>query len=65
MNSKKTTAAGVLAALSALFQALSAQFDSDPTTIPQWGVAVTAIMFAVGLIFARDNDVSSESAGAK
>ncbi len=64
IQSPKTTAAGVLAALVALATAALHQFDGDPTTPAEWGVAVSAVVMAVGLILSRDNDVSSETAGA-
>ena len=51
--------------MAAIANALSAQFDSDPATNPEWGLVVAAISAAIGLLKARDNDVSSEDAGAK
>jgi len=33
--------------------------------VPSYEVAIAAIITGLGLIFARDNGVSSESAGAK
>lgn len=65
MKSWKTTLAGIGAALVAIGAALEAQFDGDPATAADWGIVITAIIAAVGLWLARDNDVSSERAGAK
>jgi hypothetical protein len=45
--------------------ALSAHFDADSTTVADWGAVLAAIIIGVGLIVARDNDVSSEEAKAK
>lgn len=60
----KTSAAGVGAILTALGTACTYQFDNDPTTSPDWAVVVVAIVAGLGLLFARDNKVSSEQAGA-
>ena len=65
MKSWKTSAAGVGAILVALGSALSATFDADPVTVPDWGALVAAIIAGVGLLAARDNDKSSEEVGAK
>jgi hypothetical protein len=64
-NSWKTSAAGIGAILVALGSALSATFDADPVTVPDWGALVAAIIAGVGLLAARDNDKSSEQVGAK
>lgn len=64
-GSWKTTAAGVFAALGALGSALSAALDSDPATVADWPLVGVAIAAAVGLFVSRDNDVSSEDAGAR
>ena len=65
MNSWKTTAAGVGAILVALGSALTALFDSDPLTVPDWTAVIAALVVGVGLIAARDNSVTSEQSGAK
>lgn len=65
MKSWKTTATGIGAILVAVGGALSATFDTDPATIADWSAVVAAIIAGVGLIFARDNGVSSEEAGVK
>ena len=53
-----------MSALALLFADVSAVLDSDPATLPNWGVTVPALIMAVGLLFARDNDVTSEESGA-
>jgi hypothetical protein len=65
MKSWKTTVAGIGGFLALLGPALAAQFDNDPLTVPQWGLVFAAAIAAWGLIKARDNDVTSEEAGAK
>jgi hypothetical protein len=65
MKSWKTTTAGVLAIVAAIATALSASFDSDPLTVPNWDIVIAATLAGIGLIFARDNSVTSETAGAK
>jgi uncharacterized membrane protein YhiD involved in acid resistance len=64
-KSWKTSAAGIGAILVALGSALSATFDADPVTVPDWGALVAAIIAGVGLLAARDNDKSSEEVGAR
>lgn len=65
MKSWKTTLAGIGTILVPLGAALTAQFDGDPNTVANWGLVVTVAIGAIGLMLARDNDVSSEQAGAK
>jgi hypothetical protein len=64
-KSWKTTIFGTGGLLTLLAVALSAQFDADPTTVPDWGLVVAGVLGAVGMFFARDDNVSSEDAGAK
>lgn len=64
-GSWKTSAAGIGAILVAVGSALTAMFDADPATIPDWGAVVAAVIAGIGLLAARDNNVSSEDAGAK
>jgi protein-S-isoprenylcysteine O-methyltransferase Ste14 len=63
-TSWKTTVTGVLAILAAVATVLKAELDGDVTTLPDWGVAVAAVLAGIGLIAARDNSVTSEQAGA-
>jgi len=64
-SSWRTTAAGVGAIMVAIGAALGAAFDSDVATNVDIAALTAAVMAGLGLIFARDNGVSSESAGAK
>lgn len=51
--------------LVAIGGALSATFDNDPATTADWAAVIAACIAGFGLLFARDNKVSSEKAGAK
>ena len=65
MKSWKTSVAGIATFGVVLCAAVAAHFDGDPLTEANWGVVVAAFIASVGLIMARDHDVSSENAGAK
>lgn len=65
MTSKKTTWAGVLQFLAIVATQVGFLFDADAATNPEWSLIVASFITLVGLLFARDNDVSSEDAGAK
>lgn len=64
-KSWKTTAGGIVAILAPIFSAIKLMTDNDPTTNPDWNAVMAAVAAGVGLLFARDNNVSSEDAGAK
>jgi hypothetical protein len=53
---------GVIACLCNLGMA---ELDDDPKTSPDWGSVVAVVLVAVGAAKARQNNVSSEEAGAK
>jgi len=65
MKSWKTTTAGLAAIIAAIALAISNHFDGDPATVADWTAAITAFTAGVGLILARDNDTTSEEAGAR
>lgn len=64
-GSYKTTVAGIGAILVAGGSLLQAIFDGNPATEPDYAALVAAIVAGLGLVFARDNGVTSEEAGAK
>jgi anti-sigma-K factor RskA len=64
MKSWKTTLAGVAAIVAAVATAVSAQFDNNPATFPDWTLVIGMITAGVGLMFARDDDKTSEQVGA-
>ena len=63
-GSWRTTVLGALAVGGAVITFGKALLDGDPATVPDFD-AVLAAFAGIGLLFARDNKVSSESAGAK
>ena len=65
MTSMKTTLAGICAIVAAVAGALYALIDGNPNTNPDWTLTMGSIMAGIGLIVARDNNVTSEQAGAK
>ena len=64
-GSWKTTTFGAASILAAVSNAVVALTDGIPATNPDWMVVITAITAGIGLIFSRDNNVTSEAAGAK
>lgn len=64
MKSWKTTLAGIAAIVAALATAVSAQFDNNPATVPDWTMVIGMITAGVGLVLARDNDKTSEQVNA-
>ena len=54
MKNRNTTVAGIGAILVAIGSMLTAIFDGDPATLPDYATAVAAVMAGVGLIFAKD-----------
>ena len=65
MKSWRTTVLGVVTGLGIVCTQLVAMLDSDPETVFSLEVLLTGLA-AMGIgYFARDNSVSSETAGAK
>lgn len=64
-GSWKTSGAGIAAILVASGAALKALTDGDPATTVDFAALLAAVIAGVGLIFARDNNKSSEQVGAK
>ena len=54
MNNRNTTVAGIGSILVAVGAVLTAIFDGNPETVPDYATAVAAILAGVGLIFAKD-----------
>lgn len=54
---------GVTSIVVAVGGAVMALIDNDPATNPSWEALGAAIMAGVGLIFARDNGVTSTDLG--
>ena len=64
-SSWKTTLFGTGGLVLVLVNALAAMFDNDPATSPNWALVIAAASPCIGLLFARDNTVTSEQAGLK
>jgi len=64
LKSWKTTVSGVLAFLTLSWANVQTLLDLDPLTNPDYSAWIAAAIALVGLVFARDNDVSSEASGA-
>lgn len=64
MTSWKTTAAGIIA-LVVLLLTTAGTILSDGFGAVDWGTLVPAVMAAIAALFARDNDTTSEAAGAR
>jgi hypothetical protein len=54
MSNRNTTVAGIGSILVAVGAVLTALFDGDPLTVPDYATAVAAILAGVGLIMAKD-----------
>lgn len=65
MKSWRTTVFGAGGLLTVAAGVVNAMFDGDPATNPDWMVVIAAMSTAIGLLFARDDKVTSEQAGAK
>lgn len=65
MKSWKTTTVGILTAIGIIAAQLSYLFDTDPQTVFDLQVVFAALGVAGIGFFARDNNVTSEEAGAK
>lgn len=61
----RTTLFGTGGLVIVLSSAVSAIFDGNPLTNPDYGALAGAVAACLGLLFARDDKVSSEQAGAK
>jgi len=65
-TSWKTTTCAILGILAAGITMIAVPLlDEDPATVAQWGAFGAMLAPLVGLLFARDNDKSSEDVGAK
>lgn len=65
MKSWRTSVAGAITGLVMILPEISSAVDGDPATIADWNIVAAGIGLFVALFSARDNKVSSETAGAK
>lgn len=65
-GSWKTKLFGIAGLLVSTWQLIGAPIlDSDPLTNPQWPTFLATATTAIGVIFARDNNKTSEDIGIK
>lgn len=64
MKSWKTTVTGILTILIALGGAAMALLDADPATNPDFAAIIAAITAGIGLITAKDSDVTGGTVAA-
>lgn len=55
---------GVGGLITVIAAACSALFDGKPETNPDWTSVIGSVSVAIGLLFARDNKVTSEQVKA-
>jgi len=65
LANRKTTVASILAAVTVIFGAVREVIDGDPMTNPDWNVVVPVVIAALGLLFSRDADKSSQDSGVR
>lgn len=59
-----TSIIGSGAAVAIIVNVIMLLTDGDANTMPDWGIVIPEFLVAIGLIAARDNNVTSEKAGA-
>lgn len=64
-SSRKTTIGGIAVLLGAAVMVLRAVASKDGIASLDWGAMIASVSAGIALIKARDNDVTSEQAGAK
>ncbi len=64
-KSWKTSVFGAGGILTVVVGVVNALLDNDPATVPDWTTAIGTIVGFIGLLFARDNKVTSKQAGAE
>lgn len=49
---------GAATIIAAIASAIKAAVDGDPTTLPDWAMVVAAVITGIGLIAAKDSNVT-------
>ena len=60
----RTTLFGVGGIVTVVAAACNALFDGNPATNPDWTSVIASVSACIGLLFARDNKVTSEQVKA-
>jgi len=63
-KSWKTTALGIMTCLSAIISVAQPLIDNEPMTQPDFATAAAMFMAGIGLIFAKDSNVSGTGTDA-
>lgn len=61
----RTSAMGIAVIMVVVGGFVKSLLDGDPATVPDYDGTIAAITAGIGLLFARDSNVTSEQAGAK
>jgi hypothetical protein len=64
MTNSKTTISAVIGLAIVIGTAVQALIDGNPATNPDWGAVGGAIMACIGLIFAKDSNVTGGTVAA-
>lgn len=64
-KSWQTTVTGICLISLAVINSAKLLVDGDTATNPDWNMTMAEILTGIGLIFARDNNKSSEAVGVK
>lgn len=54
----KTTAAGIIGVATVILTQVGAMLDGNPATVPQWELVTPAVIACIGLLFAKDANVT-------
>lgn len=54
---------GLVSSIAAIIGAASLLLDGNPSTNPDWSAVIAAVTAGIGLLLARQNNVSSEDVG--
>jgi len=61
MKSWKTTLAGLATLATSIQSIVVAYSDNDISTMPDWNIQITNIIIGIGLLFAKDFNVSGST----
>ena len=65
LKSWRTTLIGFFSMVTLIWPQIQTLFDADTATNPDWNLVAGAVGVFIALAFARDNSVTSKTAGAE